>query len=74
MEKTYLVIWFNSDGSEPSEVNKRIMDLGFEPAIGNYDYVYEWDKDADIDDLFELADQLHQTLKGTKTLYKVESV
>lgn len=73
--KTYLQIWYNSDDtySPPSEVNSRLMSLGLKLVRGPYDYVYEWDSNASLDDVLRLGDKIHLTLAGTGVLFKIET-
>lgn len=73
--KTYLQIWYNSDGacSPPSEVNSRLMSLGFNLVRGPYDYVYEWENNTSMDDILRLGDKVHLTLSGTGVLFKIET-
>ena len=72
--KTYMVVWFNSEGSRPAEVTKRLLSLGFRPVKGSYDYVYEWDQSANVDDLVRFADKVHLTLQGLDVLFRLETV
>ena len=74
--KTYLSIWYNSDGdsSSPTEVNNRLMSLGFKPIHGLYDYVFEWNKIATLDDVLRMGDKVQLTLGGTGVLFKIETV
>lgn len=72
--KTYLTIMFNSEGSKPSEVRDQLLNLGFKAAAGNYDFVYEWDKNQiKVDDLVWFADKVHATLKHHKVYFTIES-
>ena len=71
--KTYLVLWFNSDGAKTSDITERLMSMGFKPVRGNYDYVYEWGSDTELDSALRLADQVHETLKGCNVSFKVET-
>ena len=72
--KTYLVVWFNTDGTKSSDVSNRLMSMGFKTIRGNYDYVYDWgEKKPSIEDTVKLGDQVHATLKGCNVLYKLES-
>jgi hypothetical protein len=64
---------FNSDGAKPSEVVDRLHALGFRPTKGNFDFAYEWDKNATIDDTIWFADQIYATLKGMKVVFKLET-
>lgn len=71
---TYITIMFNSNGSRPSEVFDALHNMGFQPTTGNYDGVFTWDKRANLDDAIYLADRVYLTLKGTGTLFKLETV
>lgn len=71
--KTYLTIWFSSEGAGPVEVVDRLRSLGFKPMKGYHDHVYEWGKKVDLSDILQLTDKVHSTLKGLNVLYKIES-
>ncbi len=71
--KSYMKIWFNSEGALPSDVNSRLMSLGFEPIQGDYDYVYDWKREPKIEEILALADKVHLTLKGMKVLFKLKT-
>jgi len=47
--------------------------MGFRPVHGNYDHVYDWGKQASIDELIGLADNIHETLNGTGVFFKIET-
>ncbi|RLF35838.1 MAG: hypothetical protein DRN00_01925 [Thermoplasmata archaeon] len=73
--KTYLKIFFNSEGASPSEVRDQLMNMGFEPIKGNYDFVYDWNrKNVDVSDLVWFADKVHNALKGCKVLFSIETI
>jgi hypothetical protein len=72
--KTCLIVWFNSEGSPPHEVISRLASLGFEPTTGAYDFVFEWSKKPSLHELLSFADKIHQTLRGLKVSYKIESL
>ncbi len=72
--KTYLVLWFNSNGSRPSEVNRSLMSLGFKQVQGNYDYVYDWGNNVDLDEILLFTDKIQMTLKGTGVMFKTETL
>ena len=72
--KSYLVVWFNSEGGNPSEVNKRLTAMGFRAMQGAHDYVYDWGANADIDDILQIGDRVQLTLKGLDVTYKIETV
>ena len=60
--KTYLTIWFYSEGASPLEVVDRLRSLGFKPLKGYHDHVYDWKKNVDLTDILELANKVHETL------------
>ena len=72
--KTYLTIWFTSEGAHPSIVVQRLRAMGFKPIKGYYDHVYDWKKEVTIDDVFQLSDTLYETLRGLKVMYKIETL
>ncbi len=72
--KTYLMIWFNSEGAKPQTVVEKLQSIGFKPMRGPYDHVYEWTKDAALDEILQLGNTIHEALTGFKVLYKLETV
>lgn len=72
--KTYLSIIFYSEGANPIEVVERLRSLGFEPVKGVHDHVYDWGKrKVDLEDILKIANSVHETLKGLKVFYKLET-
>lgn len=72
--KSYLILFFSSEGTAPSEVVERLMRMGFQPTAGAYDFVIEWDENGSVQDMIEIANQVHATLKGCKVRFKMETV
>lgn len=72
--KTYLVVWFSSDGSTPGDTIMRLTSMGFNPITGAYDFEYSWPRRPSMDELFMFIDQVQKTLKGTGAFFKVETV
>ena len=71
--KTFLLIWFNSNGANPSDVNRRLMSLGFQPVQGPYDYIYNWGNNVDVDEILRFGDKVHLSLQDTGVLFKIET-
>lgn len=40
--KTYLTLWFSSEGANPTSVVMRLQEIGFKPTKGKHDFVYDW--------------------------------
>lgn len=72
--KTYLQILFNSEGAIPSEIKNDLMNMGFKAARGNYDFVYDWGRDAELDEIVFFADKVHAALKNSKVFFNIETI
>ncbi len=72
--KSYLILWFNSEGGKPSEINQRLMSLGFKPLQGTHDYVYEWRKNVEVDEILGFGDKVKMTLQGLNVMFKLETI
>lgn len=70
---TYLSVTFSSEGARPSEIVNRLVAIGFKPTKGNFDFIYEWDKKAKIEDAIWLADKIKETLKGMDVRFQTET-
>ncbi len=72
--KSYLIIWFSSEGGRPSEINQRLMSLGFKPLQGTYDFIYEWRKNVEVEEILHFGDKVQMTLQGLNVMFKLETV
>ena len=72
--KTYLVLFFNSEGENPIEVMKKVNTLGFQTVVGAHDLVYQWDKETTEQDILEIGNKVKETLKGCNVFFKLETV
>ncbi len=72
--KTYISVFFSTEGAKPSKVLDALNNLGFEPTTGNFDGVFSWDSEATLDEAINLADKVVATLKGMGVLVKLETV
>lgn len=73
--KTYLKIFFSSEGAAPSEVKDQLLNMGFKATTGNYDFVYDWrNKSVEIEELVWFADKVCAALKGCKVYFSIETI
>ena len=72
--KTFLTIFVSSEGAPPSEVAERLTRMGFKPLAGPYDFEYEWNQDGGVQDMIQIANRVHATLKGCKVIFNVETI
>jgi len=75
---THVQVWFYSEGVTPSKVVRKLLELGFKPIKGPYDFVYEH-TDEELKEthigtaIMEIADAIHKTLIGFKVIYRLET-
>jgi hypothetical protein len=72
--RTYVILQLDSEGASFSEVAETLEDLGFKPQTGEYDFVYEWDRNASVKDSLWFADRIHTALKGKRVWFRIETV
>ena len=71
--KTYIRLKFNSKGTKPSEVFRILKEHNFVPAIGEYDFVYDWGegRDVGVSEIISTLDSIHGALGGMDVVYEV---
>jgi hypothetical protein len=47
--------------------------LGFKPIRGHEDLVYEWDRNANVQDAIWFADKVHTVLEGLNVFYELNT-
>ncbi len=72
--KTYLKIWFNSEGAGPVIVAEKLRSMGFKPTKGQYDHVYDWGRKVELEDILQIGTAVHESLKGLNVLYTLETI
>jgi hypothetical protein len=76
--ETRVQVWFYSEGASPSVIAKKLLELGFQPLKGAYDFAYihsdEEMSEADLGSaILEISDALHKALNGFKVLYTLDT-
>ena len=73
--KTYLIMYFGTEGnSNMTDVVGKVESLGFKSVLGPADFVYEWNGDEPTKEaVFELGDKLIELLKGTNTIFNLDT-
>ncbi len=72
--KTYLSVWFNSEGARPTEVTKELEELGFEVTQGPHDFTYEWSKGVSTAEILGIGDRIQEALKGFEVVFSLETI
>jgi hypothetical protein len=72
--RTYLLLHLDSEGGRYSEIAEVLENLGFEThEEGGYDFVYDWGREASVEESLEFADRIQTAMQGLKTYFRVES-
>jgi hypothetical protein len=72
--RSYLTLTFSSEGAKPSDVVEKLHMLGFKPTTGAYDFIYDWGRNASVQDAIYFADKIQETLKGCDVQFHLETV
>ncbi len=75
---TRVSVWFYSEGASPAVVIKKLMELGFTPVRGAFDFVYEHQQsdmsEKDLSNaILEIANALYVALKGFKVWFNLDT-
>jgi hypothetical protein len=68
--KLYIKVYFNSESISPLEIIKSIKEMGFEPVVGDYDFMKNFETPEEYGLIVE---ELHETLKGTGIFYRLST-
>ncbi len=66
--KLYIELYFDASGMDPMEVIRKVKDIGFEPVLGEYDFLYEYDTPAEYG---KIVEELADTLRDTKATFRL---
>lgn len=66
--KLYIEFYFFSEGDDPIGIGRKLRDIGFEPVVGDYDLVKEYDTPAEYR---EIVKEVSRVLKGTQVRYRL---
>lgn len=72
--KTYLSLFFNSEGAPPNEIDDVLKKHGFKPIMGTHDYVYEWSDEVSVEEVVAFSDKVHEDLRGCDIYYRIETI
>ncbi len=71
--KTYLTLWLYSEGANPTVIVEKLQNMGFKPIKGHHDFVYNWGRPVELEEIFQIGNSVHETLRGLKVLYRLET-
>jgi len=72
--KTFLVMYFGTNGVNPSEIVHRIEKLGFATQFGPYDFVFDWkNKEPSKSEVLALGDKVCTALKDSGAVFNLDT-
>ncbi|MBN2599934.1 MAG: hypothetical protein JXA75_05285 [Candidatus Thermoplasmatota archaeon] len=72
--ETFVDLFLSSDGEKASEIQRRLQKLGLKPALGDHDFIYDWNKVVDANEIVAFADTIQSQLKGTGVILRFTTV
>ena len=70
----YIDIYIPTNGEKVSVINKKLIELGLKPTIGEHDYIFNWKRIVTIDEELEFIDTIQEKLRGTGVILKFKTV
>ncbi|HKN06613.1 MAG TPA: hypothetical protein VJ021_03270 [Thermoplasmata archaeon] len=69
---SYVDLYFTPESRSPIEISTRLKAVaGLSFIIGPHDLVFDWEHESDFQ---ERLSKIHEALKGTGVLYRIETV
>ena len=72
--KTYIEILHSADGEKVSVIFEKMISMGFEPALGEHEFVYIWKNNVTLPEVINFLDSVVLKLKGTKAILKFTTI
>lgn len=71
--KTFLILYFGTNGRKPTEVEKGLEEIGFKTQFGSVDFVYDWNEEPTKEKVLALADKIAEALKGSGAVFNIDT-
>jgi len=72
--KTYVEIFHSADGEKVSVIFNKMREIGFEPALGEHEFVYNWKKNTMLPEVINFLDSVVVRLRGTGAILKFTTI
>ena len=70
----YIDIYIPTNGEKVSVINKKLIELGLKPTIGEHDYIFNWKRIVTIEEEMEFIDIIQEKLRGTGVILKFKTI
>ena len=71
--ETYVDVFLSTTGEKASAINKKLLEIGLKPTIGEHDYIYNWKGIVTIDEELKFIDEIQDKLKNTGAILKFKT-
>lgn len=71
--KTYLIMYFGTNGTTTTEIAQRLESLGFETQFGSVDFVHHWGEKPTKEQVLALGDKVARALKDTGAVFNLDT-
>lgn len=72
--KTYLILHFGTAGAKPTELARKLSELGFNAELGAIDFVHKWgEEQPSKEQILELADKVAEALNGSGSVFNIDT-
>lgn len=72
--RTYLIMYFGTQGAKTSETAKKVEALGFKTLFGSVDFVYDWKEGMPTkEEVLALGDKLAKVLQGSGAVFNLDT-
>jgi len=72
--ETYIDVFLNTDGEKASVIQKKLIELGLKPSVGDHDYIFDWNGIVEVPDIVTFADKIQTSLKNTGAILKFKTI
>jgi hypothetical protein len=72
--ETYIDLFIPTEGEKASSINKKLIEIGLKPTIGEHDYVYNWNGIVTIEEELKFIDNVQEKLKDTGAILKFKTL
>lgn len=72
--KTFLVMYFGTREVPPSDIAKKLEEIGFETQYGPHDFIFDWgERNPTKEDVLALGDKVAVALKDSGSVFNLDT-
>ncbi|MBD3247613.1 hypothetical protein GF378_03265 [Candidatus Pacearchaeota archaeon] len=71
--KTYLILYFGTDGKKPTDTAQDLENLGFSTEFGSVDFIYSWEEKPSKEQVLGLADKVADALAESGAVFNIDT-